>query len=87
MLIQKMSMVWTKIKLWKEVSRQRSDLQNLSDRSLKDIGISRVDAECEASRHFWGIGPTDAIDLRKRGRSSQYISHAIRKPLSLEDDI
>ena len=87
MLIQKMSKVWTKIKLWKEVSKQRSDLKNLSDHFLKDIGISRVDAEREASRPFWDIGPIDDTDLRKRGNSNQHISHEIHNPLSLEGDI
>ncbi len=75
MLIQEISKVWTKIKLWKEVSKQRRTLKDLSDHSLKDIGISRVDAECEASRPFWDIGPVDDTNLRKRGSSNQYISH------------
>ncbi len=82
-----MSKVWTKIKLWREVSKQRSNLKKMSEHFLKDIGISRVDAEREASRPFWDIGPVDDTDLRKRDTSNQHISHKIRKPLSLEGDI
>ena len=38
---------------WQMISRQRSELRGLSDAMLKDIGISRADAEGEAFRHFW----------------------------------
>ena len=33
--------------------QQRQQLLQLSDFMLKDIGISRVDAIKEASKHFW----------------------------------
>ncbi len=36
--------------------RQRLDLRELDDRTLRDIGVSRTDVEREASRHFWDIG-------------------------------
>jgi uncharacterized protein YjiS (DUF1127 family) len=38
---------------WHERSRQRRQLLSLDDRLLKDIGISRVDAEREAGKPFW----------------------------------
>jgi uncharacterized protein YjiS (DUF1127 family) len=44
---------------WRELARQRRALLTLDDRMLKDIGITRVDAECEARRPFWSdaVGP------------------------------
>lgn len=36
-----------------ERHRQRVALQSLSDQALSDIGISRADAEHEATRPFW----------------------------------
>jgi uncharacterized protein YjiS (DUF1127 family) len=38
---------------WQEVARQRRALLALDERLLKDIGITRPDAEREASRPFW----------------------------------
>jgi uncharacterized protein YjiS (DUF1127 family) len=45
---------------WHELARQRRALLNLNDRMLKDIGITRAEAEREASRPFWsdGIDPS-----------------------------
>jgi len=37
------------------VYRQRQHLKALSDRQLADIGISRRDAEIEATRSFWDL--------------------------------
>jgi uncharacterized protein YjiS (DUF1127 family) len=34
-------------------ARQRRDLAVLSDHSLRDIGLSRVDVESEISKPFW----------------------------------
>ncbi|MCW8945121.1 MAG: DUF1127 domain-containing protein [Sedimenticola sp.] len=42
-----------KVYHWHRVSKQRYELMALSDHMLKDIGISRADAEGEASRPFW----------------------------------
>jgi uncharacterized protein YjiS (DUF1127 family) len=41
---------------WHELARQRRALLALSDHMLKDIGISRAEAEREASRPFWSDG-------------------------------
>ena len=38
---------------WSERARQIRDLQQMSDRELKDIGLSRADVEREASIPFW----------------------------------
>jgi uncharacterized protein YjiS (DUF1127 family) len=38
---------------WQEVARQRRALLALDERLLKDIGITRADAEHEAGRPFW----------------------------------
>jgi uncharacterized protein YjiS (DUF1127 family) len=38
---------------WHERARQRRELYALDDRMLKDIGITRVDVEREAGKHFW----------------------------------
>lgn len=35
------------------IARGRRELRDLSDHLLKDIGISRADAEFEARRPFW----------------------------------
>jgi uncharacterized protein YjiS (DUF1127 family) len=40
---------------WQEVARQRRALLALDERLLKDIGITRADAEREASRPFWDL--------------------------------
>ncbi len=40
---------------WSEIARQRRELLRLDDKLLKDIGLSRADAEREASRPFWSV--------------------------------
>ncbi len=37
----------------REQSRQRAALLSLSDRELRDIGITRYDAETEARKPLW----------------------------------
>lgn len=63
--------IWAKVKLWKDISRQRRELGMLSDHTIKDLGISRVDAEREANRPFWDNASCYDISLRKRDSSSQ----------------
>lgn len=41
-----------------QLQRQREALRRLDDRALKDIGLSRSDAEIEASRPFWDVPDT-----------------------------
>jgi uncharacterized protein YjiS (DUF1127 family) len=38
---------------WRRRLRQRDDLMKLDERLLKDIGVSRGDAEAEWRRPFW----------------------------------
>ena len=38
-----------------DVARQRRQLLALDERTLKDVGISRIDALREANRNFWDI--------------------------------
>ena len=35
------------------LNRQRKALQNLDEHMLRDIGISRQEAEIESKKHFW----------------------------------
>ncbi|HKK56325.1 DUF1127 domain-containing protein [Marinobacter sp.] len=42
-----------RIKLWYINYRTRKQLSRLPDSMLKDIGVSRIDAEQEASKVFW----------------------------------
>ncbi len=38
---------------WRERARQIRDLRQMTDRELKDIGLSRADVEREAAKPFW----------------------------------
>lgn len=38
---------------WRARSRARAQLMRLSERELKDMGISRYDAFCEWKKPFW----------------------------------
>lgn len=42
----------------------RRHLQEMDDRMLKDVGISRLDALREADRAPWDLGPRTPWDLR-----------------------
>lgn len=42
-----------RILLWIDRWRQRRHLGALSDHMLKDMGLSRFDADQEASKRFW----------------------------------
>jgi uncharacterized protein YjiS (DUF1127 family) len=45
--------VWRRLKCWHERARQRRQLAGLSDRALRDMAVSRVDALREAEKPFW----------------------------------
>lgn len=40
------------------VSRQRAALRRLDDQALFDLGLSRAEADAEASRPFWDVPQT-----------------------------
>ncbi len=58
--------VLAKIQFWREISRQRKQLSKMSDYLLKDIGISRTEADREAKRPFWDHAPVEDVSLRRR---------------------
>ncbi len=39
--------------VWRRLSQSRSELQFLSDQSLRDIGLSRCEVHREAAKPFW----------------------------------
>jgi uncharacterized protein YjiS (DUF1127 family) len=49
--------VWSQVKRhfaeWHLRASLHHELMNLSDRMLRDVGVSRSDAELEASKPFW----------------------------------
>lgn len=44
---------WARFNRWRQLSRERDALSNLSDDMLKDIGISREAVQRESRRPFW----------------------------------
>ena len=38
---------------WRRRARDRAELATLEDRMLKDIGLTRGDAECLSNKPFW----------------------------------
>ncbi|TDQ86396.1 uncharacterized protein YjiS (DUF1127 family) [Dongia mobilis] len=47
--------IFARLLAMRERARQRRQLAGLSDALLKDIGISRADAEREATQPFWRV--------------------------------
>jgi len=41
--------------VWRERARQRRQLRSLSDRMLRDIGLTRADVLAESSKPFWRL--------------------------------
>ena len=41
------------LRLWDERSRQRSQLAELPDHRLRDIGVTYAKAQAEAAKRFW----------------------------------
>jgi len=40
---------------WRHRARARAELANLSDRQLRDIGLSHYSANFESSKPFWRV--------------------------------
>ena len=53
MLLVPANKMWARLRYWREMALQRAELANMSDEMLKDLGISRAEAEFEARRPFW----------------------------------
>lgn len=53
LLGQALRNVWSTVKIWNARYRQRRELLALSDHMLKDIGITRAQAEDEGGKAFW----------------------------------
>ena len=45
--------LWETLVAWQERANQRGQLASLEGRLLKDMGISRAEAEREAAKPFW----------------------------------
>ena len=42
-----------RVATWRRRARERAQLARLNDRELKDIGITRAEAQMEANKSFW----------------------------------
>ena len=38
---------------WRRRARSRAELAQMSDRDLRDIGITRAEVACESAKPFW----------------------------------
>jgi uncharacterized protein YjiS (DUF1127 family) len=45
--------LFQRISRWYALHRERQVLAQMSDESLKDIGLTRADVEHERHQHFW----------------------------------
>ncbi|HEY1300939.1 MAG TPA: DUF1127 domain-containing protein [Stellaceae bacterium] len=45
--------VFATLRTWRRRSRERAELAALDERMLRDIGITRIDAEFLSSKPFW----------------------------------
>ena len=43
----------TQLQIWQERSAGRGELRGLTDRDLRDIGVTRSEAEAEGRKPFW----------------------------------
>jgi uncharacterized protein YjiS (DUF1127 family) len=47
------SALWTWLKRWRARAAERRGLAQMTDWELKDIGVSRAEADGEAEKWFW----------------------------------
>lgn len=62
---------WDKVRMWREIARQRNQLRRFSEYLAKDIGISRADAEREADRPFWDYQREEQDVVQVRGKTGK----------------
>jgi uncharacterized protein YjiS (DUF1127 family) len=74
MLFSNANKVLVKIRLWGEICRQRKQLSKMDDYLLKDIGLSRVDADREANRKFWDSSAVEDESLQRRTDATSNVS-------------
>jgi uncharacterized protein YjiS (DUF1127 family) len=63
-----------KIRLWGEICRQRKQLSKRDDYLLRDIGLSRVDADREVNRKFWDSSAVEDESLQRRTDVTSIVS-------------
>jgi len=66
MLLSNANKMLAKILFWGEIHMQRKQLSKMYDYLLKDIGVSRVEADREAERKFWDYAPVVDESLQRR---------------------
>lgn len=44
---------WARLQRWRQLRRERLQLRELNEHSLRDIGLTRMDVERESRRRFW----------------------------------
>ncbi len=67
-----------RLQRWQETLRGRRELRQLSEEMLKDIGLSRVDAERIAARPFWDERPTEDATLKRHQVTGQVVCRHVR---------
>jgi len=75
MLSAQAKKVWATIMYWREISISRAQLAKLSDVRLKDIGMSRAEAELEARRPFWDTKPHEDVPSGKKPENTALKLH------------
>ncbi len=70
---------WNKVRLWREIARERSELRRLSEYIAKDIGISRSELEREADRPFWDYDrDREGVPARRERSARSRSGHCLR---------
>lgn len=60
MLAEAIGRGWLALRLWARILVTRRDLQDMDDRMLSDLGISRAQAKFELARAPWEVRRSEA---------------------------
>lgn len=74
--------VFGRIRRWQRLAYERRLLAEMDAHQLRDIGVSRVEAERESARPFWddaGTGEREASDQRCTASSERQGSRCERR--------